>query len=270
MTIRFTVTGPNGSMGKHLARKLNVMGYGVCIQKIDYSDTASVRDILGHDDGVQNIILHTAFKGVLDHTKSTEEDYKQNMRTYHNIKRYAQPNDILINFGSGIIDDGTIDSFYKKAKKEINHDILTNGIPSCLSYDIVMYGLFDASEDESRFVSSMVKSFLNGNPGRIHVNRDFSFASYDDVFALIAGKIIHWNRSANMAITIGCRNRTLASYAHIIGGMLQDMGEISNHEVLIEKDVKLPKGYFPKDIAYLTKFEDGLQANIDGYISRFC
>jgi hypothetical protein len=237
----YLVTGPTGSVGKYLVKKLTKKNFNVYSAKVDYSKYDTARTVFDYLDREYDrvIILHTAFRHVTNYWDSTWGDYNENMKMYFNIRSNMRANDVLFNFGSGIIKTSQ-QNWYKTAKTEINTEIFKNsktdwpdgfyndGPLLGIAHDILLYGLMDPTEPPKKFVSAMVRALVNNEVAAFDRDRMYSFSSYRSILKAVLKFPLEQHSTE---IRIGTVPRSLSSYAHMIAEVLMEMGEIDSYAV---------------------------------------
>jgi nucleoside-diphosphate-sugar epimerase len=247
------ITGTNGYIGKHLSQvspyDVTCLHRGVC----DLTDKEEVDNFFGQF-GKFDVVIHCAAVGG-SRLKNDEDDiFHSNVQMFLNLVRNKDSFDRLIHFGSGAqrFDNGP----YGFSKR-----VIANMIEELDNfYNIIIYGLFDENEIDTRFIKSCVNNCLNKTSIDVNDNKTMDFFHMRDLESVVN----HYVSELNPPKTIECSYSdkfTLIQLAHAIRDLCQS-------NVRIEYGGGEEKlNYSGKNTNYLNKiikgnFRDRLEQNI--------
>ncbi len=162
--MKVLITGTNGYIGKHLSQVLpydiTCLHRGVC----DLTDKKEV-DSFFNQFGKFDVVIHCAAVGGSRLKKDDDIIFNNNIQMFLNLVSNRKSFDRLIHFGSGAqkVDNGP----YGFSKR-----IISNMIEELDDfYNIIIYGLFDENEIDTRFIKSCVHNCLNNKSIVVNDNK---------------------------------------------------------------------------------------------------
>ena len=174
------ITGTNGYIGKHLSKVLPCRYYNITCINRDICDLVNVKEVDNFFDGKHfDVVIHCAAMGGSRLRKDDDNIFYNNVQMFLNLVRNRNHFDRLIHFGSGAqkIDSGP----YGFSKRIIDNMIKELGD----FHNIIIYGLFDENEFETRFIKSCVNNCLNNKPIIVNDNKIMDFFHMDDLVSVV-------------------------------------------------------------------------------------
>ena len=248
---KILITGADGYIGKSLSN--NLKGYELtCINRkvCDLTDADKVREFF--KDKYFDVVIHSAAVGGSRLQRDSRSVFKSNIRMFENIAFRKEHYGKLIHFGSGAQKNYPLTA-YGLSKK-----IIAKMIEETTDfYNIIIYGLFDENELDTRFIKSNVKRCINNEKMIIHKDRYMDFFHMKDLI----NKVIEYIET-DMPKTFECKYEETYRLTHIAEMIALILGSTANVEVL--KD-GLDKPYVSESkISYTSaKFEDRLKETIE-------
>ena len=142
--MKVLITGTNGYIGKHLSQ---VSPYDVTCVNRGVCDLVNTQEVDDFFDGKHfDVVIHCAVVGGSRLYKDDDNIFYNNIQMFLNLVRNRNHFDRLIHLGSGA--QRTDDGNYGFSKR-----IISNMIKELDDfYNIIIYGLFDENEIETRFI----------------------------------------------------------------------------------------------------------------------
>tara|TARA_Y100000361_G_C11140192_1_gene334571 strand:+ start:400 stop:1170 length:771 start_codon:yes stop_codon:yes gene_type:complete len=173
------VTGVNGYIGKSLCNNLLKEYNLTCINRkvCDLTDLKQVNNFF--KDKYFDVVIHCAAVGGSRLKKDDDSIFINNMKMFENLFSNKSNYKKFIHFGSGA--QYTPNNPYGLSKKLIANII--NKTPNF--YNIVIYGLFDENELDTRFIKSNVIRCMNDKPMIIHKDKYMDFFHMEDLINVV-------------------------------------------------------------------------------------
>ena len=248
------ITGTTGYIGKHLSQ---VSPYNVtCLHRgmCDLTDKEEVDNFFGQF-GRFDVVIHCAAVGGSRLVTDDNDVFHDNIQMFLNLVRNKDSFDRLIHFGSGA--QKTDDGPYGFSKRVIASMI--NELDDF--YNIVIYGLFDENELDTRFIKSCINNCLDGGDLNVYENKIMDFFHMKDLESVVN----HYIDEFNPPKTIDCSYELQMSLYGIAKYIKDYMGSVV--------DINYTKStgeinYRGKNTEYLNKiikgnFMDRLDKNIE-------
>ena len=240
--MKILITGANGYIGKslHNALKDKYEIFTTTRENCNLVDQDSVN--LYFKDKWFDLVIHCAVTGGNRLKPETSEVIDSNLMMYYNLLYNKNHFKKLIHFGSGA-EFHRWWTPYGLSKKLISRSI--DGQDNF--HNLIIYGLFDESELDRRFIKSNLKRYINKEPMEIYDNNYMDFFYMQDLIKIVNYCI----ENENIPKHINCvylENLTLKDIANFIN-TLDDYKvdiKITGSELPIEgytsfvKDFKLP------------------------------
>ena len=206
--MRVLITGANGYIGKHLS---NSLGYDVTCLHRDVCDLTNSIDLANffYKHGTFDVVIHCAAVGGSRLKKDNGIIFDNNVQMFLNLVKNKNHFGRLIHFGSGAqkVDKGP----YGFSKR-----IIANMIEELDNfYNIIIYGLFDENELDTRFIKSCVNNCFNKAPIQVNENKLMDFFHMKDLESVVN----HYINESNPPKTIECsysEKFTLIQLAYLI------------------------------------------------------
>lgn len=252
--MKVLITGTNGYIGKHLSQVLpydiTCLHRGVC----DLTDKKEV-DRFFNQFGKFDVVIHCAAVGGSRLKKDDDIIFNNNIQMFLNLVSNRKSFDRLIHFGSGAqkVDNGP----YGFSKR-----IISNMIEELDDfYNIIIYGLFDENEIDTRFIKSCVHNCLNNKSIVVNDNKVMDFFHMKDLELVVSHYIDEFNPPKNIECSYSDKFR-LIQVAQFIIDLCQSNVNIKYNGGKIEKN------YSGKNTQYLNKiiksnFVDRLKQNVN-------
>jgi|TARA_R110001583_G_scaffold59277_6_gene176405 nucleoside-diphosphate-sugar epimerase len=221
---KILITGTDGYIGKALCSSL--IGYDItCINRevCDLVDGDKVRTFF--EGKYFDVVIHCAAVGGSRLTKDNRSIFKSNISMFDNILYNQSHYGRLIHFGSGAQFKKPLD-YYGLSKKLIADMIDEN----TNFYNIIVYGLFDENELDTRFIKSNVKKCMNGESMVIHKDKYMDFFHMKDLITKVISYIE--SNSEALAKTYECKYKETYRLTHIVEMIALILGKTAKVEVL--------------------------------------
>jgi GDP-L-fucose synthase len=174
------ITGGNG----YIAQALNAefkSKYNVTLltrKNFDLTNSRFVNQYFNRN--YFDVIIHTAVDGGSRLKEDSTDTLDNNLQMYYNLLANKHAYGKLIHFGSGAqfrSEPGP----YGLSKSIIAESMADK---ECF-YNIIVYGLFDENELDTRFIKANLKKYINKEPMIIHNNKKMSLFYMKDLVELI-------------------------------------------------------------------------------------
>ena len=182
--MKILITGSNGYIGKAVAKhykghNLTLLHRGVC----DLNDEWQVDKYFNES---YDIVIHCAAKGGSRLKGDSPSDLTSNLKMFLNLYKHKDKFNKFIHFGSGAQYHAQ-DTYYGLSKRVISDLIKSEN----KFFNIIIYGLFDKNEIDTRFIKSCVNKCKEGKPIIVHKNKQMDFFHMEDLMILIDKIISH-------------------------------------------------------------------------------
>jgi GDP-L-fucose synthase len=179
--MRILITGANGYIGKSLHKALETKYFVTAITRSSFDLTDAVAmgkffDCNYHFD----IVIHCAVVGGSRLTKDDWSIMDKNLTMYYNLLQFRKHYTRLIHFGSGA-ETYMPNEPYGYSKKVIAKSILNQDN----FYNVKIFGVFDESELDTRFIKANIIRYIKKEPIQIYENKYMDFFYMDDLVSII-------------------------------------------------------------------------------------
>jgi|TARA_R100001460_G_scaffold39917_2_gene74864 GDP-L-fucose synthase len=206
--MRILITGTNGYIGNYLSKSLN---YDITCLHRDVCDLTNSIDLANffYKNGMFDVVIHCAAVGGSRLKKDDSSIFDNNVQMFLNLVKNKNHFGRLIHFGSGAqkVDKGP----YGFSKR-----VIANMIEELDNfYNIIIYGLFDENELNTRFIKSCVNHCFNKTSIQINENKLMDFFHMKDLESVVD----HYINKSNPPKTIECsysEKFTLIQLAYMI------------------------------------------------------
>lgn len=249
--MKILITGTDGYIGKSL-----------CYSLKNYHITSINRKIcdLTNSDQVDNffknksfdVVIHCAAAGGSRLKKDKNHVFINNLKMFENLFSNKSKYKKFIHFGSGA--QYTPDTPYGLSKKLIA-DII-NETPNF--YNLIIYGVFDENELDTRFIKANILKCMDDKPMVIHKDKYMDFFHMSDLIELVKFYI----DNDNCDKSIECKYEEVYRLTHIAEMISLIFGKVCKIEM---KEEGLDKPYIGKNRKLFIKgnFKDKLKETIN-------
>ena len=230
--MKILITGANGYIGKSLYNALKDKYEITAITRQDFDLTAVEAMIDFFKGKYFDVVLHCAIAGGGRLKKDGWEVMDVNLCAYYNLLQCRPHYGKLINFGSGA-ENYFPDTPYGLSKKIIGKSV--SNIENF--YNVIIYGVFDENELDTRFIKANIKRYINKEPILIYDNKEMTFFYMKDLIMLTEHLVVTKSSALmknNYASYV--ENHTLLRVAEIIN-------ELDDYKVPILVDTKPGNNY---------------------------
>tara|TARA_R100001377_G_scaffold65776_1_gene41078 strand:+ start:431 stop:1210 length:780 start_codon:yes stop_codon:yes gene_type:complete len=220
------ITGSNGYIGKALTKELSnhnltLLHRGVC----EITDEQQVDDFFldaPYNDRY-DMVIHCAASagGRLD--KDSSNVLHDNLKMFLNLYKHKHKFDKLIHFGSGAQYHAP-DTYYGFSKRIISEIMETEN----KFFNLIIYGLFDKNEIETRFIKSCINSCKKNEPIKIHKNKQMDFFHMKDLLKLI-NEYIEGTREDRLVECVYMEKLDLCEIAEVV------ISEMGKGNIIVQK-----------------------------------
>ena len=184
--MKILITGSNGYIGRALQK--HYAGHDLTLLHRQTCDLLSDRkiDMFFQDDCFYDIVIHCAASGGSRLVKDSPDALTNNLKMFLNLYKYKEQFGKFIHFGSGAQYHAP-GTYYGLSKRIIADLCKTDD----KFFNIVVYGLFDKNEIETRFIKSCINKCKEGKPIIVHKNKQMDFFHMEDLMILIDKIISH-------------------------------------------------------------------------------
>lgn len=177
---KILITGGNGYVGKSLFNALKDKHEVISISRQDF-DLSNFEDTrLFFKYKYFDVVIHCAITGGSRLKQDGVDVLDNNLKMYYNLLSNQYCYSKFINFGSGA-EYNNPNSFYGKSKSIISESIEHKSN----FYNIIIYGVFDENELDTRFIKSNIKRYINKEPMIISSNKKMTFFYMPDLIKLV-------------------------------------------------------------------------------------
>ena len=218
--MKILITGTDGYIGKSLCYGLN-----------DYNITGINRKIcdLTNSDQVNNffkdkyfdVVIHCAAVGGSRLKQDDKQIFRDNISMFENLLFRKEHYGKFIHFGSGAQHTYPLTS-YGQSKKLIADMI--NETPNF--YNLIIYGVFDENELNTRFIKSSVLKCMNDESMVIHKDKYMDFFHMNDLIDLVEFYI---NNNGDKSIE--CKYEEVYRLTHIAEMIALTLGKVCKIEM---------------------------------------
>ena len=252
---KILITGTNGYIGKSLLN--NLEGYELTYIDRTVCDLTDGDKLLEFFKGKYfDTVIHCAAVGGSRLNKEDSEVFKDNIRMFENLSFRKEHYGKLIHFGSGA------QFVYPLTNYGHSKKIIADMIEGQNNfYNIIIWGLFDENELDTRFIKSNIKRCLNNEKMIIHKDKYMDFFHMKDLIAKIVWYIE--TDSEKLPNTFECKYEETYRLTHIAEMIALILGKTANVEVL-EDGLDCP--YASKNNTFdkeHIKFEERLKETIE-------
>jgi len=221
--MKILITGGNGYIAKGIKNalwdKYHIISPGK--EQLDLTNSKSVENFF--KDKYFDVVIHTAIKGATTPRDPDETISFWNLVMFYNLLSKKDHYKKLINIGSGA-ERYLPDTPYGYSKSIISKLVH--------KYDnfctLRVYGVFDENENDTRFIKSNIKRYINKEAMVIHQDKLMDFIYMSDLITIIENVILGKIKNKE----IDCIYPDKSSLSRI-GGLINNL---SNHKVFIIYD----------------------------------
>lgn len=212
--MKILITGSNGYIGKALTTALSnhdltLLHRGVC----EITDETQVDSFFTEN---YDIVIHCAAAGGSRLKGDTPNVLHDNLKMFLNLYKHKDKFSKLIHFGSGAQFHAE-DTYYGLSKRVISDLIETDE----KFHNIIIYGLFDKNEIDTRFIKSCINKCKEDKPIIVHKNKEMDFFHMEDLIKLI-NEYIEDERKDKQVQCVYFESFNLCSIARIV---ISEMGK---------------------------------------------
>jgi len=174
------ITGGNGYIAKSLYNELKNDHSITLLTRSNFDLTNSRFANQYFSRNQFDVVIHTAVAGGSRLETDDINVLDKNLQMYYNLLANKHAYNKLIHFGSGAqfrSEPGP----YGLSKSIIAESMADK---ECF-YNIIVYGLFDENELDTRFIKTNLKKYINKEPMIIHNNKKMSFFYMKDLVELV-------------------------------------------------------------------------------------
>jgi len=201
--MKILITGIDGYVGKSLCYGLK--GYnitGINRKICDLTNSKQVDNFL--KDKYFDVVIHCAAAGGSRLNKDNDKVFTNNIKMFENLLLNKSKYKKFIHFGSGA--QYTPNTPYGLSKKLIADMI--NETPNF--YNLIIYGVFDENELDTRFIKANILKCMDDKPMVIHKDKYMDFFHMGDLINLVDTYI---NNGGNKSIE--CKYEEVYRLTHI-------------------------------------------------------
>ena len=237
--MKILITGAGGYLGKSLynAFKDKYDVIAITRKEVDLTDNYYVNDFF--KGKYFDVVLHCAVQGGSRLKEDGVDVLDNNLKMYYNLLHNKYHYNKFIHFGSGAMYSQP-DKPYGLSKKAINLSISDQ--PNF--YDLIIYGLFDENELDTRFIKANVKRYINKESILINRNKVMTFFYMKDLIKLVDYHIVT-SPEALIKVRHGAYTESISLLQ-----IASFINELDEHKVPIYVDVE-------PGIDYESKYNDG-------------
>ena len=249
--MKILITGINGYIGKSLC--YNLEGYnitGINRKICDLSNSTEVDAFF--KDKYFDVIIHCAASGGSRLKKDNDNIFKNNIKMFENLLFKKDHYGKFIHFGSGAQYNYPLTP-YGLSKKLISDMIFD--LPNF--YNIIIWGVFDENELNTRFIKANTLKCINDEPMVIHKDKYMDFFHMKDL-----NVVKQYIEGKNTSKIYECKYRETYRLTHIAEMIALILGKTSKIQL---KEEGLDKPYISQDRSmYVTEnFENRLKETVN-------
>ena len=249
--MKILITGTDGYIGKSLCYGLN--GYHITGINRKICDLTSENEVNNFfKDKYFDVVIHCAAAGGSRLKKDEDKVFINNMKMFENLFSNKSKYKKFIHFGSGA--QYTPDTPYGLSKKLIADMI--NETPNI--YNLIIYGVFDENELDTRFIKANILKCMDDKPMVIHKDKYMDFFHMSDLIELVK----HYLDNNNCVKSIECKYEEVYRLTHIAEMISIIFKKVCKIEM---KEEGLDKPYIGKNRKLFIKgnFKDKLKETIN-------
>ena len=203
--MKVLITGIDGYVGKSLCYGLKDYNITGINRKIcDLTDSNQVNNFF--KDKYFDVVIHCAASGGSRLRKDNDDIFKNNIKMFENLLYNKDRYNKFIHFGSGA-QYGYPLTPYGLSKKLIADMI--DKTPNF--YNLIIYGVFDENELDTRFIKANILKCMDNKPMVIHKDKYMDFFHMKDLIELVK---VYINNS-NCDKSIECKYEDVYRLTHI-------------------------------------------------------
>ena len=249
--MKILITGTNGYVGKSLCNNLKEYNLTCINRKIcDLTNSEQVNNFF--KDKHFDLVIHCAASGGSRLRKDNDDIFKNNIKMFENLLHNKDHYKKFIHFGSGA--QYTPDTPYGLSKKLIADMI--NETPNF--YNLIIYGVFDENELDTRFIKANILKCMDDKPMVIHKDKYMDFFHMSDLIELVK----HYLDNNNCVKSIECKYEEVYRLTHIAEMIALTLGKVCKIEM---NEEGLDEPYMGKNRKSFVvgNFKDRLKETID-------
>ena len=250
--MKILITGTNGYVGKSLCYGLN--GYnitGINRKICDLTNSDQVNNFF--KDKHFDVVIHCAASGGSRLRKDSDDIFKNNIKMFENLLYEKDHYNKFIHFGSGAQYDYPLTP-YGLSKKLIADMI--DKTPNF--YNLIIYGVFDENELDTRFIKANILKCMDDQPMVIHKDKYMDFFHMSDLIELV--KVYINNNNCDKSIE--CKYEEVYRLTHIAEMISIVLGKVCKIKM---NEEGLDKPYIGENRKLFVKgnFKDRLKETIN-------
>lgn len=250
--MKVLITGIDGYVGKSLCYGLKDYNITGINRKIcDLTDSNQVNSFF--KDKHFDVVIHCAASGGSRLRKDSDDIFKNNIKMFENLLYEKDHYNKFIHFGSGA-QYGYPLTPYGLSKKLIADMI--DKTPNF--YNLIIYGVFDENELDTRFIKANILKCMDDQPMVIHKDKYMDFFHMSDLIELV--KVYINNNNCDKSIE--CKYEEVYRLTHIAEMISIVLGKVCKIKM---NEEGLDKPYIGKNRKLFVKgnFKDRLKETIN-------
>ena len=251
------ITGADGYIGKSLC--YNLKGYNITGINRDICNLTNSDQVNSFfKDKYFDMVVHCAASGGSRLRKDNDDVFKNNIKMFENLSRNKDHYKKFIHFGSGAQYDYPLTPY--GLSKKLIADMIDEQ-PNF--YNVIIWGLFDENELNTRFIKSNIIRCINDEPMVIHKDKYMDFFHMNDLINLIDAY-----SSNEMVKSIECKYEEVYRLTHIAEMISIILGKVCKIKL---NEEGLDKPYMSKNRYKFIEgnFEDRLKETINKYNGKY-
>jgi len=250
--LKVLITGIDGYVGKSLCYGLKDYNITGINRKIcDLTDSNQVNSFF--KDKHFDVVIHCAASGGSRLRKDSDDIFKNNIKMFENLLYEKDHYNKFIHFGSGAQYDYPLTP-YGLSKKLIADMI--DKTPNF--YNLIIYGVFDENELDTRFIKANILKCMDDQPMVIHKDKYMDFFHMSDLIELV--KVYINNNNCDKSIE--CKYEEVYRLTHIAEMISIVLGKVCKIKM---NEEGLDKPYIGENRKLFVKgnFKDRLKETIN-------
>jgi nucleoside-diphosphate-sugar epimerase len=250
--MKVLITGIDGYVGKSLCYGLKDYNITGINRKIcDLTDSNQVNSFF--KDKHFDVVIHCAASGGSRLRKDSDDIFKNNIKMFENLLYEKDHYNKFIHFGSGAQYDYPLTP-YGLSKKLIADMI--DKTPNF--YNLIIYGVFDENELDTRFIKANILKCMDDQPMVIHKDKYMDFFHMSDLIELV--KVYINNNNCDKSIE--CKYEEVYRLTHIAEMISIVLGKVCKIKM---NEEGLDKPYIGENRKLFVKgnFKDRLKETIN-------